>query len=69
MKKWSGKVPVRDDFGYPIVGTFIDGRTRMGPWAIMSLSTFNEHGVGLGLGKGQKYRLNLDTNDWELVVD
>lgn len=34
---------------------FVDGRTRMGPWALMCLSCHKTHGVGLGTGKGQKY--------------
>jgi len=35
---------------------FIDGRTKHGPWAIMNPTSFEMYGVGLGLGKGQKYQ-------------
>lgn len=31
-----------------------DGRTKMGPWAMMCEEHFKVFGVGLGLGKGQK---------------
>ena len=30
-----------------------DGRTTSGPWAYMCKQHFTEHGVGLGMGKGQ----------------
>jgi hypothetical protein len=45
-----------DDFDLPIGSEFIDGRTKSGPWAIMQPRSFAKHGVGLGLGKGQRYR-------------
>lgn len=31
-----------------------DGKTNTGPWANMCSNHFKQHGVGLGLGKGQK---------------
>lgn len=34
---------------------FVDGKTVFGPWALMCERCFEEHGVGLGLGRGQKY--------------
>ena len=34
---------------------FVDGKTKEGPWALMCPACFGKHGVGLGLGKGQKY--------------
>jgi hypothetical protein len=34
---------------------FVDGKTRMGPWAIMCPRCFNDYGVGLGRGAGTKY--------------
>jgi hypothetical protein len=37
---------------------FIDGRTRMGPWACMCPPCFEDVGVGLGTGRGQKYQWN-----------
>lgn len=35
--------------------TFVDGRTYMGPWAIMCSSCSDADGTGLGPGKGQQY--------------
>ena len=35
--------------------SFVDGKTRMGPWGIMCLECHKKYGVGLGLGKGQQY--------------
>ena len=40
-----------------LVGTTVakyDGKTKMGPWADMCQEHFDEFGVGLGLGRGQK---------------
>ena len=34
---------------------FVDGRTVHGPWALLCPHCHVLHGVGLGLGKGQKY--------------
>jgi hypothetical protein len=31
-----------------------DGKTEAGPWAYMCQEHFEAHGVGLGLGRGQK---------------
>ena len=35
--------------------TYIDGKTKQGPWAYMCLSCYKAFGVGLGLGKGQVF--------------
>jgi len=34
---------------------FIDGRTKVGMWAIMCTDCHAEYGVGLGIGRGQAY--------------
>ena len=63
-KKWKSEKPVdcdickcsltNDDY-------FIDGRLEYGgQWAIMCVECFNKYGVGLGLGRGQKY-------DWDTL--
>lgn len=62
-KYWNGVVGEFDDFNKPIVDIFIDGRTRMGSWAIMTPASFREYGVGLGTGKGQKY-VRLQNGRW-----
>jgi hypothetical protein len=36
---------------------FFDAKTKMGPWANMCQDCFNKLGVGLGTGKGQKYKV------------
>ena len=41
---------------------FVDGRTKsiigtlLGPWAVMCIRCHGHYGVGLGTGRGQKYR-------------
>lgn len=52
---WQGTVPAYDDFTQKIENEFIDGKTQMGPWAFMTPTSFRSLGVGLGLGKGQRY--------------
>lgn len=59
-RAWMGKIPERDDFNRKIDNEFIDGRTRQGPWAIMTPVSHKIYGVGLGLGKGQHYRRRED---------
>lgn len=38
-------------------GVMYDGRTIQGPWANMCQGCFTKYGVGLGVGRGQKYVL------------
>ena len=59
-REWVGPVPEKDDFGYTIGGVFIDGKLQRGPWAIMTPGNHRLHGVGLGTGRGQKYKKNPD---------
>lgn len=33
-----------------------DAKTKLGVWAYMCENCFKIHGVGLGLGKGQKFK-------------
>jgi hypothetical protein len=50
-----------DDFGKTIDEQFVDGKTNMGPWAIMTPSSWRLNGVGqLGLGRGQRYERQAD---------
>ncbi|HRT03484.1 MAG TPA: hypothetical protein P5513_06050 [Candidatus Diapherotrites archaeon] len=55
--KWSGDTTC--DFckkdAAQIGNTFYDGKTTLGPWAVMCAKCFKQYGVGLGLGKGQMY--------------
>ena len=36
-------------------GTYVDGATRFGPWANMCESCYRTNGVGLGMGRAQRY--------------
>ena len=58
QKFWDGPPPRRCDLcGEPIVAAFVDGKTRMGPWATMCLDCHDLNGVGFGPGLGQIYTL------------
>ena len=57
-KKWMGTWPAKCDLcdiSLKDQEYFVDGRTTGGPWALMCPYHHKHHGVGLGLGKGQKY--------------
>lgn len=55
-RKWLGPIPQKCDISNePIVHSFVDGRTKMGPWANMTEESHKEHGFGLGTGNGQMY--------------
>jgi hypothetical protein len=58
VKRWLGSVNKTDDFGSIIGDIFIDGKTKYGPWAIMTPKSFEEHGVRVEWGYGQKYVKN-----------
>ena len=56
-KRWHGPASVCDICRCELVDEyFVDGRTKMGPWALMCPSCHRKYGVGLGTGFGQKYR-------------
>jgi hypothetical protein len=60
---WLSPVGEVDDFKSPILDDIVDGKTKHGPWALMSLASWHEHsGTGgrLGLGLGQRYRRQAD---------
>ena len=58
--KWYGEPPKKCDIcNNDIKGVFIDGRTKQGVWGIMCKPCHKEHGVGLGTGRGQKYKLQV----------
>lgn len=59
---WLGDPPMRCDINtsHRIKDEFVDGRTRMGPWANMCPSCARTIGVGLGTGKGQRYQREPD---------
>jgi Reverse transcriptase (RNA-dependent DNA polymerase). len=45
---------------------FVDGKTKVGPFACMCESCFKEHGEGVGYGMGQLYKRN--SKEWVLVA-
>ena len=56
--KWHGTPPeLCEVCKGELEGEFVDGRTKPGFWAIMCLACHKEFGVGLGIGKGQKYKM------------
>lgn len=64
MSKWIGEPPTHCDIcKKPLVGCFVDGKMVAGPWANMCQPCFNQFGVGLGAGKGQKYWLEDESVD------
>jgi hypothetical protein len=38
-----------------VVEYFVDCKIKQGPWALLCPHCFEQYGVGLGLGLGQKY--------------
>ena len=58
--KWHGTPPERCDRCLePIKDVFYDARTIWGSWANLCYRCFGDIGVGLGVGKGQKYSLKV----------
>jgi len=54
--KWMNPAPTKCNIcGRAPQGRFVDGKTCMGPWALMCETCHEAFGVGIGTGKGQKY--------------
>ena len=63
MKKWLGSTPIRCDLcGERLKTKFVDGRTSMGPWAMMCIKCHGRQGGNLGCGLGQMYKKK--GNNW-----
>jgi len=60
MKKrndWLSEIPTKCDLCQKeIKEYFVDGKTQMGPWALMCAECHKKLGCGLGIGNGQKYK-------------
>lgn len=57
-KKWNGTWPYFCDFcktDLALSKRFVDGRTQIGPWALMCPPCHSKKGTGLGVGCGQSY--------------
>jgi hypothetical protein len=56
QKVWTGRVGPCQFCHTSLEGkSFVDGATRMGPWAIMCLDCHKVEGHGIGQGRGQQY--------------
>lgn len=56
IKKWESEMPEKCDIcDHPLEEVFVDGKTSMGPWAIMCEGCHLMQGGELGTGKGQLY--------------
>jgi hypothetical protein len=66
-KQWMGTEPVACDHCHqPFGDFFIDGRMHpdspgRGLWALLCVACHPEHGVGFGMGRGQKYETKSRT--------
>lgn len=47
------RLPACDLCGHGTKATY-DAKTKQGPWGFLCKPCFDEHGVGLGTGKGQR---------------
>lgn len=57
IKKWCGNPPSLCDIcKNAIITAFIDGATKMGPWACMCPKCHASNGIGIGPGMGQRYQ-------------
>ena len=63
MTSWHGSIPRCALCGANGLEEFIDGKTIAGPWAVMCPECFRSWGLGLGVGRGQRYRWNGE--GWE----
>lgn len=57
---WMGDVSQDDDFNEPIDDIFYDGKTDIGPWAIMAPRSWRRHCGRTGTGLAQKYEKQAD---------
>lgn len=65
---WIGSQPTNCQLcNEPLQSTFIDGRTRLGHWAIMCPECHMDQAIGLGVGKGQMYAKQTDGR-WQKVA-
>lgn len=57
IKKWRGKQAKCDicKVRFSNQPWFVDGRLRTGSWALMCARCYEQYGIGIGTGRGQKY--------------
>jgi len=70
MRKSYSRPPFICDFcNTKIVDEFVDGATKLGFWSIMCPICFMSHGVGIGIGRGQRYHLDHSDGKFYNVSD
>lgn len=52
---WSGPLKACGICGDEFGSVMYDARTKQGPWGNLCEGCFNAYGVGVGIGRGQKY--------------
>lgn len=58
---WFSEIPTECQvMKTPITNTFVDGKIAGSGWALMHPKTHERFGVGLGMGRGQKYAKQTD---------
>jgi len=68
MIYWMGEKPERCEMcGGEFEGSFVDGKTHLGPWALMCVGCHRTLGCGFGTGRGQKYKWNDEERKWVKV--
>jgi hypothetical protein len=61
VNKWTGEIPSCQLCKKPSTDVFVDGKTSpLGQWAYMCVNCHKDHGLGFGLGRGQKYQRQND---------
>lgn len=61
MSTWKGTYPNRCELnGETIKDEFVDGALRNGVWGILCPECHKNFGVGLGTGRGQRYKKRED---------
>ena len=68
-KTWIGSTPKCDLCGLEEPTVFYDGKTYMGPWAMMCPVCFARYGIGTGTGRAQKYSYAVTDKKWHKVEE
>ena len=65
--KWLGSKPTTCDICHkPFTDTMLDARTTSGRWGLLCPDCHKDYGVGIGIGRGQEYRLR--SGEWIKVA-
>ena len=65
---WLGEQPTTCEIcTTPLRTRMFDAKTKFGPWGCLCPECFEQHGVGLGQGRGQEYQWVGVTSRWHKV--